>query len=121
MAGSQKSGGHKDSRLRQVSKSIASAKRRTPSGTPKLDFSDKRGLSPGHTNLSASTSVDSTVEDNAQGDIQARILKELKRMNNRLDQVEDQVAAARGSGTNDNQKLSTVKKVKKDNVSRKKM
>ena len=39
-------------------------------------------------------------------------------MNNRLDQVEDQDAATRGSGTKDNQKLSTVKKAKKDNVSR---
>ena len=74
-SGSKKVSALNNPQLGQVNKSMATAKRRTPSNTQKLDCSDKRGLTPGHTDLSASTSADSADEDRNQDDIQIKILK----------------------------------------------
>ena len=112
-------GAHKDSQSGQICKNMLLSKRQTPPSTQKLDLSDKRGLSPGHTDPSAS-STDSTDEDSARERIQVRILRELQKMSSRLDHVKDQlVATARGHSTKDKQKLSTVKQPRKDASSRK--
>ena len=105
----QKVGKRKDSQLNPVTKSSAVSGRSTSTSTPKLDLSVKRGLSPGHTDQSASDSADSTAED---GGIQGKILAELQRMGNRLDCVEDQMAGATaGHSSVRDKKLSTVKKL----------
>ena len=99
----QKAGKRKDSQLNPVNPG-----RSTSTSTPKLDLSVKRGLSLGHTDLSASDN-----EDGAHSGIQGKILAELQRMGNRLDRVEDQMAGATvGHSTVRDKKLSTVKKCK---------
>ena len=90
----QKAGKQKDPQLNPVTKSSAVSGRSTSTSTPKLDLSVKRGLSLGHTDLSASDSADSTAEDGAHSRIQGKILAELQRMGNRLDRVEDATAGA---------------------------
>ena len=109
----QKVGKRKDSQLNPVTKSLAVSGRSTSTSTPKLDLSVKRGLSPSHTDQSASDSADSTAEDGAHSGIQGKILAELQRMGNRLDRVEDQMAGATAAHSSArDKKLSTVKKCK---------
>ena len=54
----------------------------------------------------------STQEDNSEQNVQALLLKELRRVNGRLGLLEDQVAAGSSSQCKDKQKLSKVTKTK---------
>ena len=107
----QKVSKQKDSQLNPVTKSSAVAGRSTSTSTPKLDLSVKRGLSPSHTDQSASDGANSTAKDGAHSGIEGKILAELQRMGN--DRVEDQMAgAAAGHSSVRDKKLSTVNKCK---------
>ena len=66
---------------------------------------------PGHGDLSDSFSADSTDSEEDSGDVQARILQELQKMNSRLDVVEKQAAGKACKSKRDTKKkLSTVGK-----------
>ena len=67
-----------------VSKSLASAGCSTKGGTHKKDLFVPGPSAPGHDDLCASSSADSTDTEEGNSDIQARILQELQRMNSRL-------------------------------------
>ena len=101
-----------DSLLGQtVTKSLALAGCSTKVGTHKDLFVVGPGT-PGHGDLCASSSADSTdtEEEEDSGDIQARILQKLQRMNSCLDVVEQQVGqkSSRLSKDHKKHKLSTV-------------
>ena len=80
--------------------------------THEKDSHAKRVLNPGHLDQS-DTDEDEDLAEEAAGNVQSRILEELKKMNARLDVVEHQVAGTSGSSKQERQDSKLSKSSKK--------